>query len=120
MKALQESGVSQRRACAIVGLRIFSFEFLQASQIARLKTGVLFFPKADRIRGDAVSSAKLRCWRAGLKFFKYPNDLSFAEAGILHGEVPLGALPEISPFQLVRICPLRSGRIYGKRLGMKW
>ena len=35
------------------------FEFLQASEIARLTTGVLFSPKADRIRVYAVPSASL-------------------------------------------------------------
>jgi len=38
------------------------------------------------------------------------NDLSLAEAGLLHGEVSLGPRPEISQFQLVQICPVRSPR----------
>ena len=78
------------------------------SQIARLKTGVLFFPKANRIRMNAVPSAQLGRRRAGLELIEYPDDLSFAETGLLRGEVSLGLKPEISPFQLVRICPIRS------------
>ena len=56
---------------------------------------------------NAVPSAKLGPRRAGLELFEYPDDLSFAEAGLVNGEVSF-ALPEISQFQLVRICPLRS------------
>ena len=54
---------------------------------------------------DAVPSAKLRCWRAGLEFFKYPNDLSFAEAGLLHGEVSLGKGPRSHSFNWCEFAP---------------
>jgi hypothetical protein len=69
------------------------------------------FQEPDRVRVNAVEAAELRRRRAGLELFENPDDLSFAEAGLLQDEVSLGSWPEISQFQLARICPLRSARI---------
>ena len=76
-------------------LRVFRFELLDPSEIARIEPGVLVFPQPDRVRIYAMTTTELRCRRPGLELFEDPDDLRFAEAGLLHGESALTCSPEL-------------------------